>query len=137
MSDASCNVAMQFRLNNESDVLVEERCKTHQSTLKVTYHYLNNLLNEFQYVLLQLEQKGKVDDDVIRAIKATMNKTILDLRAFENLKNPTSERTDKFIKLNVRSFVRPTRQLFPFLRARMLIDENLRVNQKKYLDTLS
>ncbi len=75
-----------------------ERGKTHQATLVASYHYLNNALNEFQMVLLQLETTGTVNKTLVEQIKASIHKTASEMREFGQLKSPTHEDVHKFIQ---------------------------------------
>lgn len=74
-----------------------ERTRTHQATMVATYHYLNNALNQFQLVLLQLDAKGFVDKEILEEIKASINKTAKEMQEFGYLENPTRENVEKFI----------------------------------------
>ena len=78
--------------------LVIERGKTHQATLVATYHYLNNALNEFQLVLLELETTGSVNKVLVEQIKASISRTASEMREFGELKSPTAADVHKFIQ---------------------------------------
>lgn len=78
--------------------LSDERSSTHQASLAATYHYLFNAINEFQLIFLELETIGHVNPATIREIKRSMEKTVKDMTEFGELKNPTQETIQQFIK---------------------------------------
>jgi len=96
--DRNYRIGMQTGLMKFREAIEKEISKTHQATLMAAYHYLNNALNQFQLVLMQLEIKGSVDDAVLQAIKASMKKTAEEMREFGQLEHPTRENVEKFIK---------------------------------------
>ena len=75
-----------------------ERHKTHQATMIATHHYLNNTLNHFQLVVMQLKVKGKIDPEYLDEIQISINKTVKELREFGEMKNVTRDNVDKFIE---------------------------------------
>ncbi len=95
--DHSYRVDMQIGLDRFNNAIKEERSKTHQATLMATYHYLNNSLNQFQLVLLELETKGRVDEAILREIQQSIFKTAQDMREFGQMENVNRENVEKFI----------------------------------------
>jgi CheY-like chemotaxis protein len=98
LRDYAYRVGVQIGMQRFKKVIEEERSTTHQATLMAAYHYLNNSLNQFQLVLMELETKGCVDDELLQEIKASIVKTADDMREFGRLENPTKESVQKFIK---------------------------------------
>ena len=88
---------LSLTMEKFKEAILEERSKTHQASMAATYHYLNNAINQFQLIFLELETIGHVNPATIREIKRSLEKTVKDLAEFKNLKNPTKETVKNFI----------------------------------------
>lgn len=97
LRDHACRLVMQAGLHKLKDAIRDERSRTHQATMMATYHYLNNALNQFQLVLLELDTKGWVNPEILTEIKASIHKTATEMREFGQMEDPTKENVEKFI----------------------------------------
>lgn len=84
-------------LKSFNETVENERQEAHQATMMATYHYLNNALNQFQLVLMQLEMHGHVEKEIVQELKDSIQKTAYEMREFGQLKSPTRENVQKFI----------------------------------------
>jgi len=98
LRDYAYRVEVQTGMQRFKKAIEEERSNTHQATMMATFHYLNNSLNQFQLVLMELETKGRIDEELIQEIKASIDKTATEMREFRLMENPTKENVQKFIK---------------------------------------
>jgi CheY-like chemotaxis protein len=98
LRDYAYRVGVQTGMQRFKKAIEEERSDTHKATLLASYHYLNNALNQFQLVLLELETKGNIDEALLQDLKTSIVKTADDMREFGHLENPTRENVQKFIK---------------------------------------
>lgn len=98
LRDRSCRSGMQEGMQRFRDLIDEERSRQHQATLAATFHYLNNALNQFQLVLLELQTKGFVEPDILNEIRQSIFKTAKEMREFGQLEHPSREHVEKFIK---------------------------------------
>lgn len=76
----------------------EERTATHQATMRATFHYLNNTINQFTLMLTVIEDGTELDSDTITEIKRSLYKTVQDLKALGELEDPTDNTVQKFLK---------------------------------------
>jgi CheY-like chemotaxis protein len=98
LRDFAYRFNVQTGLQRFKKAIEDERHSTHQATLLAAYHYLNNSLNQFQLVLMELEANGSIDVELLKEIKNSITKTAEDMREFGQLKNPTRENVQQFIK---------------------------------------
>jgi nitrogen fixation/metabolism regulation signal transduction histidine kinase len=77
---------------------LEERANTHQATLFAAHHYLNNVLNNFQLVIIEIENNHHINDELLQKIQDSIFKIADEMREFGQLENPTQENVEKFIK---------------------------------------
>jgi len=77
---------------------LEERAKTHQATLFAAHHYLNNALNNFQLVIIEIENNNNINHELLQKIQDSIFKIADEMREFGQLENPTQENVEKFIK---------------------------------------
>jgi hypothetical protein len=98
LRDYDYRIGVQTGMQRFKKAIEDERSDTHKATLLASYHYLNNALNQFQLVLLELETKGSIDDSILQELKASIVKTADDMREFGHMKNPTRENVQQFIK---------------------------------------
>ncbi len=102
VSKALLHHEIQTRLHNLRSVVKEEITKTHQATLMVAYDYLSNTLNQVQLLLCEIETKGRVDDEILREIKASVARTAHDMLEYRELENPNSKNSENFIKTHLK-----------------------------------
>jgi methyl-accepting chemotaxis protein len=76
----------------------EERAKTHQATIFAAHHYLNNALNNFQLVLIEIENNHHINNELLQKVQDSIFKIAYEMREFGQLENPTKENVEKFIK---------------------------------------
>lgn len=74
------------------------RTEAHQATMKATFHYINNTINQFTLLLTIIENDTSLDPELIKEIKYSLVKTAMELRDLGKLEDPTVETIEKFIR---------------------------------------
>lgn len=76
----------------------EERFVTHESTMLGANHYLNNILNMFQLIQLDVEDFGSVSPETLESIDKEIWKMQMEVKEMGQLIEPTKANIEQFIR---------------------------------------
>ena len=86
-----------FYERNKDTALYIARIDTHKATMSASYRYLNNLLNNFQLIQLEVEEDGHIKQQTLMEISITITKISQELHELEAIDDPTQFNINQFI----------------------------------------